>query len=466
MADYSLPQAASTSTSSSSMSFSPSSPTDMEKHTSQSHRPPRANRESDKASSQDILPSEPTAPDPTDIPDGGLRAWAVVAGSWCCMFASMGWINCIGVFQDYYERNQLVSYSPTAIAWITSTETFMMFLGAPFFGKIFDNYGPRYMLLVGTACHVLGLMMTSLAKEYYQFFLAQALLSALGASALFYGCLNPIGTWFLKKRAFAFGIISAGSSLAGVILPIMISRLIPTVGFGWSMRAVTFLFLGLLIISNLTIRSRLPPKPTPVALSQFLAPFKEVPFCLIALGSFFFFWGVFLPTNFIILQAQHDGMSLELSEYLLAILNAGSVLGRILPGYVGDYLGRFNVMIVTTYLTSIFILAFWIPIHTNASLITFSALFGFTSGSFVSMIPAIVAQVTTDMRTIGVRNGSNFFVISLAALTGNPIAGALVERADGDYLYLQVFCGVTMIVGSTFFLMARVVQVGWAWKRI
>jgi MFS family permease len=143
-----------------------------------------------------------------------------------------------------------------------------------------------------------------------------------------------------------------------------------------------------------------------------------------------------------------------------------SVLGRILPGYVGDYLGRFNVMIVTTYLTSIFILAFWIPIHTNASLITFSALFGFTSGSFVSMIPAIVAQVTTDMRTIGVRNGSNFFVISLAALTGNPIAGALVERAEGDYLYLQVFCGVTMIVGSTFFLMARVVQVGWAWKRI
>jgi hypothetical protein len=82
------------------------------------------------------------------------------------------------------------------------------------------------------------------------------------------------------------------------------------------------------------------------------------------------------------------------------------------------------------------------------------------------MVPAIVAQVTTDIRTIGVRNGSNFFVISLAALTGNPIAGALVERADGVYIYLQVFCGVTMFLGSTFFLMARVVQVGWVWKRI
>lgn len=89
------------------------------------------------------------------------------------------------------------------------------------------------------------------------------------------------------------------------------------------MRAVTFLFLALLIIGNLTIRSRLPPKPTPVAASQFLVHFKEPPFLFVSLGSFFFFWGVFLPTNFVILQAQHDGMSLNLSGYLLAILNAG-----------------------------------------------------------------------------------------------------------------------------------------------
>ncbi len=82
------------------------------------------------------------------------------------------------------------------------------------------------------------------------------------------------------------------------------------------------------------------------------------------------------------------------------------------------------------------------------------------------MIPALVAQITKDMRTIGVRNGSNFFVISLAALTGNPIAGALISLDNGGFLYLQIFCGVTMFVGSCFFLVARIVQVGWAWKRI
>ncbi|OOF97084.1 hypothetical protein ASPCADRAFT_395375 [Aspergillus carbonarius ITEM 5010] len=309
----------------------------------------------DDSSSEDTPAPKPSASNPNDFPDGGLQAWMVVAGSWRVMFASMGWINCVG--------------SPSSVAWITSTETFIMFLGAPVFGKDFDNFGPRYMLLGGTVCHVLGLMMTSLASQYYQFFW-------------------PKPFSLLKNRAFAFGIISAGSSLAGVILPIIIPRLTPKFGFSWIMRTVAFWFLGQLIISNITI-----------------PPFKEPPFLLVALGSSIFFWGVFLPTNVIILQAQHDGMSNRLSGYLLSVLNAGSI-----P-----------------------VLALWIPSHTNPTPTAFSALFGFTSGTLVSLIPAIVAQVTPDIRTIGVRNGANFFIISLAALAGNPIAGVLVQRDGGRY---------------------------------
>lgn len=80
---------------------------------------------------------------PTDFPDGGLQAWLVVIGGFCLVFASFGWINCqslqtsmklmlmqhvgIGIFQDYYERNQLAAYSSSEVAWIPSTESFMMF---------------------------------------------------------------------------------------------------------------------------------------------------------------------------------------------------------------------------------------------------------------------------------------------------------------------------------------------------
>ena len=88
------------------------------------------------------------------------------------------------------------------------------------------------------------------------------------------------------------------------------------------MRTCGFIFLGLLVIANLTVESRLKPRPTPFHVMELIRPLKEPAFLCVALGSFFFFWGVFLPTNFIILEAQYFGMSTQLAGYLLAILNA------------------------------------------------------------------------------------------------------------------------------------------------
>lgn len=36
----------------------------------------------------------PSGPDPSEFPDGGWEAWLVVAGGFCTVFASFGWINC------------------------------------------------------------------------------------------------------------------------------------------------------------------------------------------------------------------------------------------------------------------------------------------------------------------------------------------------------------------------------------
>lgn len=181
----------------------------------------------------------------------------------------------------------------------------MMFLGGPIFGKAFDNYGPRYLLLIGTFFHVFGLMMTSLSSQYYQILLAQGVCSALGASAVFYSAMNSVGTWFFKRRAAAFGIMASGSSLGGVILPIMVTRLIPEVGFPWTMRICAFLILGLLVIANLTVKSRLPPKPRKLDMMEFIRPLKEPAFSILCIASFFFFFGTFLPFNYVILQYVH-----------------------------------------------------------------------------------------------------------------------------------------------------------------
>ena len=251
-----------------------------------------------------VIPKTVASPgvNPADFPDGGFVAWLAVFGGWLELFCSFGWINCIGVFQEYYQETLLPQYTSSTISWITSMEVFMMFLGGPVFGKAFDNYGPRYLLFFGAFFHVFGLMMASLSTEYYQLLLAQGVCSALGASAVFYGAMSSVGTWFFRHRAAAYGIMASGSSLGGVIFPIMVSKLIPQIGFPWTMRTAAFTILGMLIIANLTVKSRLTPRPKKINLMEFVRPLREPAFALVCLASFLFFFGTFLPFNYIILQ--------------------------------------------------------------------------------------------------------------------------------------------------------------------
>lgn len=71
-------------------------------------------------------PAPPSAFDPSAFPDGGLKAWLVVAGGWCGLFCTFGLINCVGVFVEYYSEGPLAHYSVSTISWITSVEVFFM----------------------------------------------------------------------------------------------------------------------------------------------------------------------------------------------------------------------------------------------------------------------------------------------------------------------------------------------------
>ncbi|CAK7227138.1 hypothetical protein SCUCBS95973_006441 [Sporothrix curviconia] len=419
------------------------------------------NNQNNKDESAAPPPAGPPGMSPADFPDGGLEAWLVVFGGWCGLFCTFGLINCIGVFEAYYVAGPLSNYSQGTVSWILSVETFFMTFGGLLFGRLFDTYGPRWLLILGTLVYIFGLMMTSLATEYYQFLLAQGICAAIGSSAVFNACMASVVSWFFKRRAAAFGIMVSGSSLGGVVLPIMLDKLIARIGFPWAMRAVAFLFLGLLAVCCLTVHSRLPPRPRPFVFKEYLAGFKEPAFVLTVSASFLFFWGMFLPFNYILLQAQAAGMSAALLPYLLSIINAVSIVGRIVPGIIADRIGRYNVMIVITAFSAVISLALWIPGKSTGAIIAYAILFGFSSGGFISLGPTLVAQIS-DIRQIGIRTGTSFAVMSFGALTGSPIAGAITSAQKNSFTGLQLFCGFSMLASVFVFSAARFVQVGFS----
>ncbi|KAI4861671.1 MFS general substrate transporter [Hypoxylon rubiginosum] len=402
---------------------------------------------------------------PADFPDGGMEAWLVVAGGFCALFSTFGLINCVGVFVSYYVQGPLSNYSASSISWITSLMAFDISGMNAVMGRLFDNYGPRYLLIGGTITYVFGLMMLSLSTEYYQIILSQGIVSAVGMSAVFNSAMNSVMGWFFKRRAAALGIVVSGSSLGGVVLPIMMNHLIPQIGFPWTMRVIGFMFLALCGFACATVKSRLPPRRKPFNFLDYTRPLKEPAFVCIVFAGFFFFWGMFLPFNYIELQATDQGIDASIVPYLLPIINAVSIPGRIMPGFLGDRFGRFNVMIFISGLSGVITLALWVPGKSTATTVVYGAVFGFASGGFISLLPAVIAQIS-DLREIGTRTGIAFFAAALGALTGSPIGGAIVSANGGSFLGLQLFCGIIMTISMFWFIAARTIQVGFKFIKI
>jgi MFS family permease len=265
--------------------------------------------------------------------------------------------------------------------------------------------------------------------------------------------------WFHSRRGTAIGVAFTGTSLGGVIFPIMVSRLISAVGFGWAMRICAFLILSLLVLANLTVRPwKRYPKQSKITFAQLSRPLKEIEFLLLIAGFFCFNCGYFIPLNFLPTQALVAGMNVTVQQYLVSILNGASLFGRLAAGVVGDRIGRMNVFVVACYLSGIWVLGLWLTDSSTAALIVFAVLFGFFSGAFISLATPVIAQFS-PMPELGFRVGMVLFACGIAGLITNPIGGAIVD-GHGGWTGARVFSGVFCLAGTTFVLVLRIRKAG------
>lgn len=111
-------------------------------------------------------------------------------------------------------------------------------------------------------------------------------------------------------------------------------------------------------------------------------------------------------------------------------------------------------------LSGILILALGLPASSNAAFITFAALYGFSSGAWVSLAPAQMAHIS-KVDEIGVRVGVSFAIVSFAGLIGSPIAGAIVDATNGAYWGVNVFAGAACMTGAAIYVLTRMYIADW-----
>jgi MFS family permease len=303
--------------------------------------------------------------------------------------------------------------------------------------------------------YVVSIMLTSICKEFWQFLLAQGMLGGMAAGMTFAPSVAAVGQYFNKNRGAAMGLCVAGSSLGGVVLPIALGKMLenPNLDFGWSVRIIGFLILVCLAPCCVLIKARLPSRKSSFFI---LSALKEPTFLTLVAAFFFLFMGMYPPIFFLPSYALTQGMSAGLAFYLVAILNAASLPGRILPGIISDRLGRMNMSFFAGISTGILSLCMQ-ACHNNAAIIVFAAIFGFCSGAIISGMSVSLMSVPKDPRNIGTYMGMGMAFAALATLVGPPASGAMVNHYHG-FKEMSIFSGVSCLVGALLILPAKLLS--------
>ncbi|KAI0432451.1 putative MFS monocarboxylate transporter [Xylaria sp. FL1042] len=407
-----------------------------------------------------------------------FRSWLAVAGASLGTYCTVGFFNAFGVYQEYYGTGLLKTYSNSDISWIGSVAIFLLYIGSPIAGILVDRLGAAKLLIIGSIGQLVAIFLSSLCSQYYQLFLSQAVLFGASSSFILTPCAAVVSRRMPHRRGLALGITIGGSSIGGIIWPIMLQQLLYArgVSFGWVQRAVGFTMLPLLAVACVTVvdaavesNKSMPlesgasegsvtegsnSEPSPEkqqAGHPIKVMFKNVAFVLLCLGLALTYLGLFTPFFYISTYAVSKGTSSSTAFYLISAINAASFFGRVIPGHLADQYGHFNVCALSVLSSSI--IAFtWTAAYSLPGMIIWSIAYGFTSGAVISLQSACAAKLSKPGQQ-GTALGLVLGSVSVTALVGTPISGQILLRSG--YLGLGIWTGVTLLAGGVVLAAAR-----------
>ncbi len=362
----------------------------------------------------------------TAQPDSA-RGWLVVGAAALSMFAVFGVAYSFGAF--FRSMGDEFDSSTGETAFVFSLTIGLSFFLAPFTGRWMDRVGPRRVVLSGAASLVVGLLLTALVQSLYLGYLTYGVGVGFAVACGYVPMVATVGGWFVKQRSTAIGVAVAGIGLGTLVGAPLAARLIDATS--WRTTYVIFALGG----GTLMALSALAATRGPVAVDAPTSrPLRELlrlrPFSTIYLSTVLVGFGVFIPFVFLVRSAEDRGVNKVQAALLVGLIGGSSVVGRLGLGSLADRFGALRLEVGSFAVLASSHLIWLFAGGSYALLVTYAITLGIGYGGFIALSPAVIADIF-GLEGLGGMIGMQYTAAGIAALTGPPLAGWLVDRS-GD----------------------------------
>lgn len=278
----------------------------------------------------------------------------------------------------------------------------------------------------------------------------------LGASLAYTPSLVILGHYFEKYLGFVNGVVTAGSSVFTVIMPLVLQRIVPAYGIQFTLRFIAILVSGVMLCSLLF-------KPIKISSDEYkkqniinLDIWKLPKYVIWAICIPVALFGYFVPYVHI---KEYCNLNFPDSDGTLPVICIGitSGIGRLVFGYIADSPKVDRILLQQISFVSIGLLTILLPMTKSFFwLLVISLGMGLFDGCFISLLGPIAFDICGKdgaSQAIGFLLGLCSFPLTI----GPPIAGSIYESLH-SYQVPFILAGIPPIIGAIVMFSVRCVK--------
>jgi MFS family permease len=271
-------------------------------------------------------------------------------------------------------------------------------------GRLVDRFGPRRLMLVGIVMAggaLMGLASVTTMFAFYVFYCFNAMGYVFGGPLPNQVLLSR---WFDQARGRAMGVAYVGIGLGGAIVPLLAYTL--TQAYGWRMALQILGALMILIaLPAAYFVKDAPPSLSPNSDSSFggTGPFnRKSPLKAIMSQASFYFLAIGSMASIGAVGGTVQNLALYLSldrklpqgevDGLLSLVLIGSLIGRLLMGWLADRWPKKWVMLLIYFIVAVAIPPLYYA-PTTGTLSMAALAFGIGLGGDYMIIPLMAAEM-------------------------------------------------------------------------